>query len=131
VQTGRYVSICRSSTSLGQIPKYAATVSSDYEHPVGPFTGFVRGLVSYQSSAYFPQTAWTQKDQALVDLYVGLREPDNAWELSLYAKNLLDNQQQDTEAGGYFSVGQDSGYHMGTVLKGRELGLTLRYTFGN
>jgi len=130
VQQGRFVSECVSSSSLGQLPKFSATLGSEYEFPVGRFTGFARGLVSYQSKAYFPQTAWTQKTQTLADLFVGFRDPSESWELTVYAKNLFDNEQQDTEGGQAFSVGLDTGFHVGSVLKGRELGLTIRYRFG-
>ncbi|MDG5496194.1 TonB-dependent receptor [Niveispirillum sp. BGYR6] len=131
VQQGRYVSQCVSNSALGQLPKFSATLGSNYEFPLGSYTGFARGLVSYQSKAYFPQTAWTQRTQTLADLYLGFRAPSESWELTAYAKNLFDNEQQDTEGGQAFSVGRDTGFHVGSVLKGRELGLTLRYRFGS
>ena len=129
VQQGQYVSVCTSNASLGQLPKVSVTASTDYSFTLWGLDAYVRANAAYHDEAYFPQTAWTQPAYTVVNGFVGLKGPDGKWEASLYAKNLFDNVVQDTDGGPWYTLGQDTGYRIGTVTKGREVGITLRRDF--
>ena len=129
VQQGQYVSTCVSNASLGQLPKVSITANTDYSFKLWGLDAYVRANAAFHDKAYFPQTAATMPSYTLVNGFVGLKGPDGKWELSLFAKNLFDSVVQDTDGGPWFTLGQDTGYRVGTVTKGREIGVTLRRDF--
>lgn len=66
----------------------------------------------------------------MLNLYAGVRSSDGVWDVTLWAKNALDEDtllQLDSDATlAEFS----SGYRGVSVLPERELGLSVRYAFG-
>lgn len=131
VQTGQIVSLCESSGALGALPEWSFSVGSEYIRPVGRFEGFVRGLVNYSGEVTTLNTGYTADAYTLANLFVGVRDPQAGWELTLFAKNLFDHVQQLTEEGPGTLFGVPSGYRFGTVSQPREVGFTLRYSFGS
>ncbi len=131
VQQGRNVSLCESSGSLGALPEWSFSLGSEYTRPVGRFEGFVRGLVNYSGEVTTLNTGYTADAYALANLFVGVRDPQAGWELTVFAKNAFDHEQQLTEEGSGSLFGVPSGYRFGTVSQPREVGFTLRYSFGS
>ena len=131
IQQGRNVSLCESSGSLGALPEWSFSAGSEYVRPVGRFEGFVRGLVNYSGEVTTLNTGYTADAYTLANLFVGVRDPQLGWEFTVFAKNLFDHEQQLTEEGSGSLFGVPSGYRFGTLTQPREIGFTLRYSFGS
>jgi iron complex outermembrane recepter protein len=130
VQQGRYVSLCRNSDPLGSLPKVSFTTRSSYDFDVGNIPAYIRVNTFTRSSSFFPQTGATFPGYTTVDGSVGAYSPDQAWELSLWVKNLFNVVRQDTDGGPWTIFGNvPSGLRVGTVTNDRELGVTVRKTF--
>ena len=135
VQPGRQVSLCASNRPLqdtfGNEPgKLNVTARSEYTRNVGKYDAFVRGLVRFVPESY--NQSIDKKIDAFtpVDLYVGLRNPDQKWELSIWAQNLFDSSV-DRGAFQFFQGGLSGGYSgLRAPLEERRVGATLRYNFG-
>jgi len=135
VQPGRQVSLCRSNRPLqdtggNEAGKLNMTLRSEYTHPIGPYDLFARGLVRYVPPAY--NLALDKHISAFtpVDLYLGIRNPSQNWELSLWAQNLFD---RSVDRGQFqnFQGGVAGGYTWLRVPpEERRVGATLRYSFG-
>jgi iron complex outermembrane receptor protein len=127
VQAGKYVSECRSSTTLGSLPKTSVSAMTNYNFHLGGFNEYVRANVITRDKSYFPQTARWFPGYTQVNAYVGVGMAN--WDVSLWAKNLLDKVVQDTDGGPWTIYGVPSGLTIGTVTNSRELGATVRYSF--
>jgi iron complex outermembrane receptor protein len=127
VQPGKYVSECRSSTTLGSLPKTSVSAMTNYNFHFGSFDPYIRANVITRDKSYFPQTARWFPGYTQVNAYVGFKA--GSWDVSVWAKNLLDEVVQDTDGGPWTIYGVPSGLRIGTVTAGRELGLTTRYNF--
>lgn len=82
------------------------------------------------------------KSYALVNLFVGVRDPNGAWEVTGFVKNLFDvervlsrdeapwstNTLNGPQATTYRTSTQALGY---TMTPPREFGINLRYSFGS
>jgi iron complex outermembrane receptor protein len=134
-------------------PKFSATVHADYARPLtDEMTGFIRGLLQYHGAT--PNSpAFSPADHtpayATVDMYVGVRSPNSAWEFTVFVKNLFDNSTRLPTYGGNIEAvtpGQPGGYgpnpltgpsSIGSnytyvaVVPPREVGVSLRYAFGS
>lgn len=133
VQPGRQVSLCRSSRPLAdgngnQAGKLSMTLQSEYARGIGNMEGFVRGLIRYASPG---RNQILNRDVASftpVDLYVGVRDPEQRWELSLWSQNIFD---RSLDRGSFFVYQGDlrGGYRYSRAPEQRKVGVTLRYHF--
>jgi iron complex outermembrane receptor protein len=106
------------------------TLRSEYSHQFGKYEGFVRGLVRYIPPSYNLALDKHISSYTPVDLYVGLRNPDQQWELSLWAQNLFD-KSIDRGMNANYEGGYAGGYSwLRTAPEERKVGVTLRYNFG-
>lgn len=129
VQQGKYVSMCQENGPLGSLPKVSFTLNTSYNFMVGDIPAYVQANSHTQSSSFFPQTAARFPGYTTVDASIGAYTPDHNWEISLWAKNLLNRVVQDTDGGPWSIFGVQSGLRIGTVTNDREIGVTLRRTF--
>nr|WP_303827173.1 TonB-dependent receptor plug domain-containing protein [Asticcacaulis taihuensis] len=135
VQPGRQVSLCASDRPLqdtfgNEAGKFNMTLRSEYSHQFGKYEGFVRGLVRYIPPSYNLALDKHISSYTPVDLYVGLRNPDQQWELSLWAQNLFD-KSIDRGMNANYEGGYAGGYSwLRTAPEERKVGVTLRYNFG-
>ncbi|MCJ2185867.1 TonB-dependent receptor [Novosphingobium beihaiensis] len=129
VQPGQYVSTCRTSASLGSLPKVSFTNRVSYDFNVSNYPAYIRFNTFTRSSSYFPQTGTTFSGYTTVDGSIGVFTPSKNLELSLWGKNLFNVVRQDTDGGPWTVGGVDTGMRIGTVTNDRELGVTLRATF--
>src|SRR6185369_8704334 len=95
---------------------------------------FVRGLVSYRPGFKSTIANYTYRDFTKLDLFVGVRGPDEKWELNVFVKNLLDQTRAQRVSQGNFQVSTnalpgleafgalpfDSGYRTATITATRE-----------
>lgn len=127
VQPGKFVSECVTNTTLGSLPKTSVSAMTNYNFHVGDFEPYVRANVITRDKSYFPQTARWFPGYTQVNAYAGFKV--GGWDVSLWAKNLLDKVVQDTDGGPWTIYGVPSGLRIGTVTAGRELGITTRFNF--
>ncbi|HWT52197.1 MAG TPA: TonB-dependent receptor [Caulobacter sp.] len=133
VQPGRQVSVCQSKSKLtndaGIAPgKFNVSLNSEYIRNVGAVDLFARGLARYTPKAYYAGADRHFDRYATVDLYLGLRDVQRTWEVSLFAQNLFDKTNQLAERP--VSVnGVNGGYLSDTVNAERKVGVSFRYNF--
>ncbi|MET0180524.1 MAG: TonB-dependent receptor, partial [Novosphingobium sp.] len=121
-------------SSASPAPKWSAAAQGEYNHPFGESTeGFVRGLLSYFGKTNGDDVNGVDSVSAysLLNLYAGLRDPDGAWEVSLFGKNLFETDRvltrtapvaTSTIAGASFF----SSYRRITTTSPREFGVTAK-----
>ncbi|ESQ91034.1 hypothetical protein ABENE_11320 [Asticcacaulis benevestitus DSM 16100 = ATCC BAA-896] len=129
VQKNSYISQCVSSQALGQLPSTSISANTAYNFEIAGLDSYIRANAIYRNKAYFPQTANYMPGFMQVNAYLGIKGPDESWEISLWAKNLFDEVVQDTDGGPWTVYGVPSGLSIGTVTNRREIGITLRKDF--
>jgi iron complex outermembrane receptor protein len=141
INAGVLVARCRSSESISRTPDWNLTVQSEYSAPLSQrMDGFVRGnFVYYPDNPNSSQNVVIDK-YSLLNLYAGIRSPDNDWEVSLFANNILNTQQilsinpvapvSSGNVAGVFGR-PASGYQQIGYTPRREFGLNVRYAFGS
>lgn len=138
------VATCDVNIRASSAPPFSATLTTEYVHPFNSgLEGVLRGLFAYKgSSKGDPTNAWDQVDDyGMLNLYAGLRDPDGAWEITAYAKNVTNtfrvltrsNTRNFTPALGASGVTNldYTNYYGITVTQPREFGLTARIAFGS
>ncbi|ADG10255.1 TonB-dependent receptor [Caulobacter segnis] len=133
VQPGRQVSVCASNSKLandtGLAPgKFNLSLNSEYVRNVGAVDLFARGLARYTPRSYLPNVDQHFSAYATVDLYLGVRSADRAWEASLFAQNLFDKSEQ-LSVGTVYVNGVAGGYRTARVNAERKVGISFRYNF--
>jgi iron complex outermembrane receptor protein len=142
------VSLCQGGSS-SRLPLWNATFQSEYVHPVmDNVDGFVRGLFSYYpKNENRMESDFTVDSYGLLNLYAGLRSQDGAWEVSVFAKNALQNKTVldkspvaaslnglivDAPLVGFApgSLPSTSGYYTTQITPPREIGVNVRYAWG-
>jgi iron complex outermembrane receptor protein len=100
--------------------------------------GYVRGLLTYYPRNGNASQGFVANSYALLNLYVGVRDPDNLWDVSLFAKNLTNTRvtlSRDfaalSEAGNVTSTFGSSGYYATTFTAPLQVGLSVRYSVGS
>jgi len=129
VQAGGYISECHSNTTLGSLPKTSVSAITNYNMHFGGLDEYFRANVIARDQSYFPQTARWFPGYTQVNAYVGVTTPDHLWDVSVWAKNLLNKVVQDTDGGPWTIYGVPSGLRIGTITNDREVGLTVRRKF--
>lgn len=124
------VSYCRSNGRLAEAPDFGLTANSELRFPVGEYTPFIRGLLTYRPGFYSERVQYDYRSREQVNLFVGLRGPDSKWELTAFARNLLKQTRISNIAGGEGQVNAllgstfNSGYRSVNVTNPREFGIT-------
>jgi iron complex outermembrane receptor protein len=126
------VSYCRSNNRLAETPDFSLTANTELRFPTGDYTPFVRALFNYRPGFTSNLVNFKYQDRELLNLFVGLRGPDSNWEITAFARNLL-NQKRITN----ISLGNaitptgfgalDSGYRTVNVTNPREFGATINF----
>jgi iron complex outermembrane receptor protein len=145
------ISFCQGGTA-SRSPYWNATITTEYTHPVVETAdGFVRMLFSYYpENKNRVEQDLTVPAYGLMNLYLGLRSHDGAWEVSLFAKNAFQNETvldkspvnynlnsylgipgvgYGSSLGTYFP--SNSGYFPTQVTPRREVGITVHYAWGS
>jgi len=146
VQTGKQVSECVSNDRLAQVPRFALNAQGELRLPLGSVTPFVRGLVNYRPGFYSSNDDYQYRAYTKVDLFVGVRDDEGRWELTAFAKNLLNQTRALSVSQGNFQQGTaeldftfsptgragipfDSGYRTANISPPREFGVTAKFNW--
>ena len=125
------VATCSRSGPLGNIPAFTLSASSEYTLPLGSFEAYARTLIRYNGKHENQALVVPRKfaGYGLVNLYVGLRNKEQGWDVGVWAKNLADREELiDISNPITYSV-FNTGYSTVSIPRGREVGVTLRYDF--
>ena len=127
-----------------QTPKFSANVQAEYDVGVTQFAdGFVRGLYSFYGKTSGDENNPFDSVGAygLLNLYLGVRDKDGAWELSLFGKNLTQERRALTFTSATptlttvrsvaASTSYSSQYYAITSTIPREFGVNLRVALGS
>jgi len=116
-----------SGSRIGNNPNWNVSISSDYLLPLDEVDLFLRGLYSFNGASFQPALPVEERKagaHSLIDLFAGVRSKDSDWEVSLWAKNLLDKATETEKV-----AADENGYRDVTVTAPRTLGASLRYNF--
>jgi iron complex outermembrane receptor protein len=142
-----YIFLCPSHASTSTTANFNASAQSEYDLPL-PFAhnidSFIRGLYVFNGRNPHASEFYVTPSYGIMNLYLGVRSPDGAWEASLFAKNLFNTQrilqvsypEISTGLTGLFG---SSGYSYvggspnggGGITPQQEFGLTLTYSIGS
>lgn len=134
------IALCQSDATVSPNPKWNASLQSEFSVPINAsLDGYVRGLYTYYPKNDQTATGGIESDAYnLLNLYAGVRDPDGAWEVSVFAKNLTKASTQLTgggteiaSSGGLAAFFGNSGYFDTSYTPRREIGLNVRYAFGS
>ena len=124
---------------LGGEPEWSFTVNSEYYLPVGNNTEvYFRGLFKYtddrlntEASAGIGNVAEDFKSFEILDLFVGWRSSNHDWDVSVWAKNVMDEDAVNFQQGPdqYDIAISDGSYTQTNTVNERTIGMTARYSF--
>ncbi len=124
---------------LGGEPEWSISLNSEYFIPLGNDTQvYVRGLFKYtderqntDASAGLGQLAQTFESYEVLDVFLGWRSSDYSWDVSLWGKNVFDEDAVTFEQGpDQYDVALSGGsYTQTNILPERVVGVTARYSF--
>lgn len=126
------ISVCDASGRLvAPAPYWSTTLNADYFVPVGSAEWYVRGLFTWQSQTINELVDGKNiPDYGVFNLYTGFRGADGSWDVSLWAKNLTNTQQQKLLRNNERFNGLDTGYEVAPMINQRVIGLTAQYNWG-
>lgn len=127
---GNSVLYCVTDTRIASTPKWSATLQSEYSFPVLSVEGYIRGLYTYAGDEQDSDAAFQRDPYGLLNLYVGVRGANANWDVGIWAKNALDEDTVLARTQRQSLDGFQSGYGTVALPAEREIGLTLRYSFG-
>ena len=134
------VSYCETNGRLSQTPDFNLTANTEIRFPMGQVTPFLRALVNYRPGFYADQVDYDYRSRTLLNIFAGFRTEDDRFELTAFAKNVL-NQKRITNISlgtTQFNTGipglpaglpYESGYRTVNVTNPREFGLTGMFRF--
>jgi iron complex outermembrane receptor protein len=147
---GTLVGTCTLNQSANSAPRFSASIQSEYNMSLSDsIDGYLRGLYNHQgNSKNDPVNALDDyKSYGILNLYMGVRDPDGAWEVSLFAKNIANTfrvLRQSTAVtnlrggiplgGGLTSSGSSSATNYLGDLRytdPREFGVTVKIAIGS
>jgi iron complex outermembrane recepter protein len=122
--------VCQSSGRINNQPGWSMSAQSEFRLPVGgsDMEAYLRGLLTYRPEVDFNN--FIVDSYAQVNLFAGVRT--DAWDFGVFARNLFDEDLQLSNPTAPFETygGFPTGYREVNYLRGRELGVSLRYSFG-
>lgn len=121
---------CTTDGRTGPEPNWSISTSSEYTVPMGEFDGFVRGLYKFTDNRADNSVGTNVGGYGLFDLFVGVRDTEGQWEVSLWSKNLFDKEARSSIGAEQSGRGIPSGYNVASVVPERTIGLTGKYKFG-
>lgn len=135
------VALCNVSQRSASSSPFAATLTTEYVHPVSTNTEAVaRALYSFRGNSIGDPTnpRDSVSSYGLLNLYAGLRGPDRSWEITGYVKNVFDTFRvltRDREAAATQIAGGTAfdltNYFNINSTAPREFGITARFAFGS
>lgn len=124
--------------NVGGEPEWSMSLNSEYYVPVDSTEIYIRGLYKYTgerdniaASAGIGEVADEFGDYNIVDLFLGWRSAAGTWDVNVWAKNLLDEDEILYQRGpDQFDTNISGGSYTDVrVLDERNYGVTARYNF--
>lgn len=124
--------------ALGGEPEWSLSLNSEYFFPLESTEIYVRGLLKYtddrlntDASAGLGNTVEEFDSYHTLDLFAGWRSNSYSWDVSVWAKNVTDEDDVIFQRGPDTYDVQLSGgsYTQTNILKERTIGMTARYNF--
>ena len=119
-------------------PQLSVSLNSEYSIPFDSMEWYIRGLYKYTGDRINP-TAISGLTNArekfdsydTINLFTGIRTNNGQWDVSLWAKNLLDEEALITEVpSDTFDTDASGGSYVNpSMIQERIIGLTARYNF--
>jgi len=144
---GDNLSGCTANYRSSLAPLWSGTLQSEFRLPIGSFTGYARGLLSYYGNSQNDPTNAVDDygSYEMLNVYLGLRDPEGAWDVSLYGKNITQTEEVLARSGTVLTTPYNIGpsgqtgvtnYYGGstsglTFTAPREFGIIVRYSFGS
>ena len=124
--------------ALGGEPEWSASLNSEYFIPFENSEWYIRGLYKFtgerdntDASAGIGPVTDEFDAHHVFNLYTGLRSTNYTWDISLWAKNLIDEEAVVFQEGSdqYDLAFSGGSYTQVNVLPERTIGVTARYNF--
>ncbi|WP_170150129.1 TonB-dependent receptor [Parahaliea mediterranea] len=129
---GNSVIYCNVDTRIATTPKWSGVLQTEYSFNLFSSDAYVRALYNYYGAQEDTGMDFEADAYGILNLFAGIRGVNSPWEVSVWAKNLLDEDQylDRGEAQTYYGT-FEAGYYGVRFVPEREIGVTLRYAFGN
>jgi len=123
---------------LGGEPEWSFSLNSEYYYPIDDTEVYVRGLFKYtddrintEASAGTFNVDTDFESYQILDLFVGWRHSTYQWDVSVWAKNVTDEDAVVFQQGPdqYDIAISDGSYTQTNTLRERVFGMTARYNF--
>jgi iron complex outermembrane receptor protein len=123
----------------GGLPEWSANIASEYWGGVESISSewYLRGLLNAESEYYSPTFREDLDSYVTLDLYLGLRSVDRAWDVNVWVKNIADESAKLKDRSLPDIPDYESGVMMSSPyveirrqLAPRTLGVTFNYNFG-
>jgi iron complex outermembrane receptor protein len=123
-----------SSGRAGSEPNWSATANSNYTLPLGPVDAYLNVLVKYVSSREDDQLSAARGNNAglvkgfsTTNLYLGVKDINDVWDIALFAKNVFDKNGQTAVP----EIGDGATtYFLVRTNEPRVIGISGTYNFG-
>ena len=127
------VSYCQYDRTT-ETPDFNLTANSELRFPMGSVEPFIRGVFVYRPSIFSERVQFDYNNREQLNLFVGVRDRDGAWELNAFARNLLNQHRITNISSTEATAGTEgadflSGYRIINTTNPREFGLTGTYRF--
>lgn len=123
---------------IGGEPEWSLSLNSEYFYPLESTELYLRGLFKYtddrlntDASAGIGNVRSEFSAYQTLDLFTGLRSNDLAWDVSLWVKNITDEDEVIYQQGpDQYDIALSGGsYTQTNILRERTFGMTARYNF--
>jgi iron complex outermembrane recepter protein len=132
IPAGNLLNTCdKGGESLGSQPKFMVRLNSDYSIGFDSFEGYVRGLYQYNGDRDDADAPGGELDGfSVFDLHLGLRDLDSRWDVSLFARNLFDEDAITSMQPEFRTfTGEGTGYLRAQVVPQQRFGISASYNF--
>ena len=137
-QPGALVYKCNSNAPVSRAPSWNATLQEEYSVPLGKrMDAYIRGLLNYYPSNPNAVPGISISSYALANLYLGVRDPGGAWDVTVFAKNLTNRfvllrRDPTYFAGPTSATFGSAGYYSNVSFTSPlQVGLNVRYALGS
>jgi iron complex outermembrane receptor protein len=127
---GNSVMFCTADYAISTIPPWVSTVQSAYSFPVFGLQGSARMLYNFYGDQDDYGRGYKADAYGILNLYLDVGSESGGWNVTLWAKNVLDDDTQLFQGEPGTSFGAfEAGYYPVSYVAEREVGLTLLYNF--
>lgn len=133
------VSYCVSNGRISDTPDFGLNANTEIRFPAGTVTPFLAALVSYRPGFFSQTVQYDYPSRTLLNAFAGVRGPDDKWSLTVFARNLLDQNKVTNISLGTYQINSilagvgggtyDSGYRLANTMNPREFGATFGVKF--